>query len=721
MRRSVAAAVVALAVCIPAPSAAAQSCRRVVVFALPGVTWGDVDRYRPPHLMRAVDSGAAGSVSVRTIAARSTYASGFATLGAGARVEADRTALGAPAGPSIEEDDNALARGVEAAGVTEMKALAAEAGYGSQPGALNEALDDVPVIALGNSDLGKPPPAPAGHGRWALLSAMDAEGRVDLSMTGDSILATTPGPFDVSTDRTRMETLIADALARPCVVLFVDPGDLARVDAAAAIGAAGDEDRARAIEAADGLLGVIAAELDPRHDLLLAVTPASALAEPQTHLGIAVVVGPGFRPGDTLESASTRRAGIVTLPDVAPTILAALDVDRPPQMNGRPWVGVRARQDPVQAGAALDSESVFLDRIDNPLSAAYVVIQVLVYAAAVWLFGRRRDPPRAVRGVDHAALAVMSFPVATYLAGALPADRLGVPGYIAVLVTMTVAIVAAAAFVDDLLDRVLVVTALTTLVIAADVMTGARLQINTIFGYSPIVAGRFAGIGNVAYAVLGVAALLTVALVAERTRASRPAVLGGAALLLLIVVVDGAPQFGSDVGGVLSLVPAFAITLLLLMGKRPRPVTIAAIAGAVLVLLGLFLVADLARPPSRQTHLARTWSDITERGWASLAQVVERKARANIRVFSSTIWTYFVPPALAALAFLLVKPVGRWQQLTRDHPRVRAGLVGGLTLAILGFAVNDSGIVIPAVTLSFLVPLAVVLHSSSLKPPETSP
>ena len=31
-------------------------------------------------------------------------------------------------------------------------------------------------------------------------------------------------------------------------------------------------------------------------------------------------------------------------------------------------------------------------------------------------------------------------------------------------------------------------------------------------------------------------------------------------------------------------------------------------------------------------------------------------------------------------------------------------------LAALGFAVNDSGIVIPAVMLSFLVPLAIMVH-----------
>ena len=79
-------------------------------------------------------------------------------------------------------------------------------------------------------------------------------------------------------------------------------------------------------------------------------------------------------------------------------------------------------------------------------------------------------------------------------------------------------------------------------------------------------------------------------------------------------------------------------------------------------------------------------------------------------MFTSTIWTFFVPPALLAMIYLLRRPSGRWQQFAVDYPKLRAGLIGGLLLAVLGFAVNDSGIVIPAVILSFLVPMALLVH-----------
>ena len=64
---------------------------RVVVFALPGVTWEHVEEVQPPALMSFVENGAAGSMSVRTISSRTSYASGFATIGAGSRIDAVRS------------------------------------------------------------------------------------------------------------------------------------------------------------------------------------------------------------------------------------------------------------------------------------------------------------------------------------------------------------------------------------------------------------------------------------------------------------------------------------------------------------------------------------------------------------------------------------------------------------------------------------------------------
>ncbi|MDP9233462.1 MAG: hypothetical protein M3P01_02805, partial [Actinomycetota bacterium] len=80
-----------LAATLAIPPAGAQTCGHTVVLTLPGVTWSDVARYRPPQLMSAIRDGSVGSVSVRTIDVRTSYADGFATIGAGARIQGGLT------------------------------------------------------------------------------------------------------------------------------------------------------------------------------------------------------------------------------------------------------------------------------------------------------------------------------------------------------------------------------------------------------------------------------------------------------------------------------------------------------------------------------------------------------------------------------------------------------------------------------------------------------
>ena len=84
--------------------------------------------------------------------------------------------------------------------------------------------------------------------------------------------------------------------------------------------------------------------------------------------------------------------------------------------------------------------------------------------------------------------------------------------------------------------------------------------------YSPTVAGslRRARQPRVR-AVLAAGGVLLAGLLADRIGGRRGALVA-IALLGVAIVVDGAPFFGSDVGGVLSMVPAYAVTATLLLG-----------------------------------------------------------------------------------------------------------------------------------------------------------
>ncbi len=725
------AAATALLLVMAAPVQAQEDCTRSVVLALPGVLWSDIERLDPPNIVQAIEDGAWGSMSVRTNSSRTSLASGFVTMGAGARVDGGVT-TGGPVEEVMPPEGSPVSENVPVAGLGEVEAGASDDGYGARPGGLAGALE-APVYAIGNGDLGRPAPAPIGFGRWTLLSAMNPNGVVGVAATGDGLLADDDeAPYGVRTDPERL----SDALdvffeAEDCGVAFVDQGDLTRFDQwVMAFGrdeVTGDlvASQREALMASDELLGDLRSRMQA-DDLLLVVSPTSPSWAGEAHLGVAVAVGSAFEGGSALESASTRRRSLVTLPDVAPTILEHFGVDRPPEMNGRAMVSRPSSDHPVATMTALNDESVFIDEVKGPLSAIFVLFQVVVYVLLLLLLAWRERRggvgSTAARTLQMCGLAVVAFPVSTYLAGVVDGHAVGGVAFGVLLIAITAALVLAASVIfRNSLDRLLALVAFTWLVIALDLVTGSMLQLNTVFGYSPIVAGRFAGAGNIVFAVFGVTAILTGALIAYRFSGRRFTMPLVVVLFVMTIVIDGAPAFGSDVGGVLALVPALGITLVLLSGRKPRLRTVVVAGLAGVVALGLFLLVDLALPAESQTHLARLYEDTRDRGFGALFDTIQRKGTANLRVFTSTIWTYFVPPALLAMVYLLRRPSGRWQQFAFDYPKLRAGLIGGLVLAVTGFAVNDSGIVIPAVILSFLVPMALLVHLSMEASPLTGP
>jgi len=715
-RRSVVAALLTgLILCVvPATANAQAACQRAVVFTLPGVTWAEIERARPSTILRIAEEGAIGSMSVRTNSSRTSYASGFATIGAGTRMQGGVTTGGTlgPETPGTSFDED-----VEATGLPELLLDAEEDGYDAVPGALGEALGELETTAIGNAEPTYPPALVAGSERWPVLAAMDADGAVDRAAVDGSVLSA--GSDGARTDPEAIADLARTAIEESCGLVVIDHGDLIRAELTAGHSGPDPEDRVAALMAADDLLAEVDASLED-DDLLIVVSPTSPLHDDDVHFGVAIAHGPGFAPGTLLSSASTGREGIVTLPDVAPTVLAHMGLERHPAMLGRPFFTVATERDRIAMALENDREAVFVDRVRSPVTTAFVVVQVAIYLLIGWVLHRsERRGGRGPRWLEAAALAVVAFPVCTYLAGFVSQHRLGAWGHATLLIALDLGLVMAVSSLRrHPLDRLLALTGLTCAVLVIDVVTGASLQVNTVFSYSPIVAGRFSGFGNTAFSVLGAVTIVTGALIVQRAGRSRSSLIATAVLFGIVVIVDGAPMWGSDVGGVLAFVPAFGMTLFLLVGRRPTVRVMLLCIGAAVAVLGAFLAFDLSRAAEERTHLGRLFEDVQTRGFEVFIDTVERKISTNLRVFTSTIYTYFVPPALAFMAWLLLRPKNRWEELARRHPTLRAGLIGGLILSVLGFAVNDSGIVVPATILSYLVPVALLAHLLMEREPE---
>jgi hypothetical protein len=260
----------------------------------------------------------------------------------------------------------------------------------------------------------------------------------------------------------------------------------------------------------------------------------------------------------------------------------------------------------------------------------------------------------------------------------------------------------------------LLLLAATALVLLVDVFVGAPLQIDTAFGYGggAIVAGRFTGYGNLAGGLLTLSVIAATTgiwgLLQLRRRGgavpSSRAVAAIGAVYLATVVVTGLPGLGRDVGGVLAIVPGFVIVLAVLTGIRLTWRRLALVGLATVGALAVFGVVDLLRPPEQRGHLGRLIDQTAgEQGTSGLLTVIQRKVDANLTILGSSVWSIVIPVAFAFLAFLIWRPPRTMEALLR-LPGVRALLVGSLATCGLAAVLNDSGIAIPGIMLTLLLP-----------------
>jgi hypothetical protein len=348
------------------------------------------------------------------------------------------------------------------------------------------------------------------------------------------------------------------------------------------------------------------------------------------------------------------------------------------------------------------------------------------------------EPQMVLTVLSGAGVSIASIPVASYLANALPWWRAGAPGWALFgLVVLIIAVITAATMWPrwgrSTTAPIAVVAGLTMAVLCYDAATGGKLQISALMGAPPTVAGRFFGLNNQAFALLATASVLVAAVASDpfvragRRRAAA-ALIGG--IGLVVTVLDGAPGLGSDFGGPPVLVVGFALFVLMALGIRITVLRVAGVLAAGVVVVIGFALLDWLRPPEQRTHLGRFIDTVLDGG---LWDVVSRKLDQNLSNLGGTWLTVLALGGIALVVLVLLRPIrsaanapdgGPYNWLSGGaplrllgvaSPMLGAGLTTlGVVLA-LGFALNDSGIVIPAIGVSLAVPLLVALTANWMR------
>ncbi|HEY0473985.1 MAG TPA: hypothetical protein VGD34_20080, partial [Kribbella sp.] len=608
------------------PSATTAS-GQVVLVGVGGLGWADVSATTTPNLWRLLGNASAAAMSVRTIQLSTCSADGWLTVNTGVR-----SAMPRP-GDSCAEvpPPHRAGGGADVTGWDKVGAYNAQFSYDPQLG----------LLATAAARRG----CASAVGPGAAIALADQQGHVQ-----------------------RYAPTLAEADLAACPLTVVDAGSLP-----APYGA----ERTNAARQVDAEIGRVVAAA-PQAQLLVAGLSDST---PAPHLQLAMARGDSYR-GGWLTATSTRHDGLVQLTDLTPTILAALGIDTPSRAVGSVLRDAPGRPaDQAQAVRQLREWDTAAQTINADITQFYwflalgeaIACGVLVLVRRSKNRNRIRNRSRLTKTAEALVLFFAALPVASFLANLVPWWHSNNPGG-----TLWAAVLGWAVVVGGLavigpwrrrtFGSVGFVAAVTASVLALDVITGSRLQLSTFWGLSPLDAGRFYGFGNVAFAVFAMTSLIAAAWAAAalisrgRRRAAAATV---AAIGIVAVVVDGWPSFGADFGGVLALIPGFALLTAGVGGLRVTLRRAAAVVVAALAAVTAIAVLDWTRPPASRSHLGRFVQQVLDGG---LSVVLRRKLDANLQALDQR-------PALGLLVLgvlIVLTVVILWPQRIRAPGLVAA-------------------------------------------------
>ncbi len=317
-------------------------------------------------------------------------------------------------------------------------------------------------------------------------------------------------------------------------------------------------------------------------------------------------------PPGSLTSDTTQTPGLIAARDIAPTVLAALQVSAPVQMTGA-FVTQSAAPEGLASLRRMDRLTRLNQESQNPIFWTVGVGAAVIVFGSLGLYLTGRMMGHVSPLARYGLRVVSAWPLALLLASAANPHSVG--AYLAAILGLTSLLA--------LLPSPSLICALSAVVIVGDGMTGTTLISNSALSEYALAGIRFYGIGNEYMGVLIGGALLAAAYrplapnsegirVEEAVPNPAPQNWGGGAIgslkvggwvlfwFALVTFVLSFPVFGAKAGGAITATATFYIAWRRFQGQ---PMTWKHLLGSVLAGFALvFLWAIL----SHWLHLRRT-------------------------------------------------------------------------------------------------------------------
>lgn len=403
--------------------------------------------------------------------------------------------------------------------------------------------------------------------------------------------------------------------------------------------------------------------------------------------------GGDFKEG-ILYSSSTRKKGIVTCGDLRATVLQFLN-------PGKSQAVLQMKCEPGKWPNLAETQYSLVKNysVRRPLLTGYGYLLLgLIFLLIIGLI--LHFPQSILTGMAWSYLFLLTVPVAFLIEAVIdPLDWLSI-----ILYTLGIS---GALFLGSYLisgknifQALIWISFITVGLVASDGLLNGYYEFKSFLGYSVITGARYYGIGNEYMGILLGAYIVGSSLYLQGLPGRRREVLWWRFTFLIGFILIH-PNFGADVGGGITALMGLGVANYLWL---KRSIRLQELTRLLLLTLGALILAgawDLVINRNSMSHLGQLLLSVRDHGPRVFTAMVTRKILLNLRLISSTPITLLLIGILSAVPVLCRFPPAALRRLIAKHTQVSAGLTGLAVTALIGFLVNDSGIVSAAMIFMF--------------------
>ncbi|NBI28482.1 hypothetical protein ERL59_05890 [Chengkuizengella sp. YPA3-1-1] len=407
-----------------------------------------------------------------------------------------------------------------------------------------------------------------------------------------------------------------------------------------------------------------------------------------------------------LTSSTTKRTGIVSHVDMAPSLLKLFQTSTPSGIMGNTIMAEENDQKNVHWLVEEIKKIQNIYQLRPKLLYSFVTYEVIVLIISLLFVikGLRQGIPF----IKPFLFSLLIAPLVMLWMGYFS----GLSSLIQIIFFLAVTILLSMMFqYFSIISMLTIISFSTSFMILMDGLLGAYAMKHSVLGYDVMIGARYYGIGNEFMGVLIGSTALAATMFFHVTylKYNRLTKWLIAVYFLIVIFYLGAPFLGTNAGGTITAIVTFSILWIKCFKEKwvssihwLKFTVLSAILGFISLIVLWILNDVMITDQNKVSHIGKAMNGLFSGNVQQIIDIAIRKISINWLLIRVSAWSKVFLTSLVVIVFFVLKPNGRFKKWHDKYYSFMIGFSATTIGTIVVFFINDSGIVAAATMIVYV-------------------